>query len=86
MQEGFSFEWNAGSNPLLTTPDGARHELEVQNLVPVLPVVGDDSCTGGTRAEEISSPSSSSSNQSPVIVDTPEKDSPKKGKNGDIAP
>ena len=51
MLEGCSFEWGAGQNPVLVTPDGTRHELEVQNLVPVLPVVADETA-GGSHAEE----------------------------------
>ena len=38
MQEGFLFVWNAGAKPVLVAPDGRRHTLELQNLVPVMPV------------------------------------------------
>ena len=31
----------AGENPVLIAPDGGRHTLELQNLVPVMPVVKD---------------------------------------------
>ena len=39
MQEGFSFVWNAGAKPVLVAPDGRRHTLELQNLVPVMQVL-----------------------------------------------
>ena len=42
MEEGYSFEWQAGAEPVLTAPDGERKQLELHNLVPVLPVVTGD--------------------------------------------
>ena len=53
MQEGFSFEWNAGENPVLVTPRGSRHTLELQNLVPVMPVVGRAELGGSQRIRRI---------------------------------
>ena len=54
MQEGFSFEWNAGENPVLVTPEGNCHTLDLQNLVPVMPVVGRAEL-GETLAEPVAS-------------------------------
>ena len=38
MNEGYTFEWKAGSLPVLTSPDGERFVLQLHHLVPVLPV------------------------------------------------
>ena len=61
MQEGFSFEWNAGENPVLVTPDGRRHILELQNLVPVMPVV-----KGTEPAARQAEPDASGSTEGPT--------------------
>jgi hypothetical protein len=37
MEEGYSFHWPAGRNPYLIAPDGVKHVLEVDNMVPYLP-------------------------------------------------
>ena len=42
MEEGYSFEWPAGKSPVIMAPSGHRKQLELQNLVPVLPVVTGD--------------------------------------------
>ena len=36
MEEGYSFHWPSGHNPYLISPDGKRHDLEVDNVVPYL--------------------------------------------------
>jgi len=36
MSEGFSFEWQAGRSPVLTSPTGRRMELEVVQGVPIV--------------------------------------------------
>ena len=38
MDEGYDFEWRRGRKQVLTTPDGRRVALEVENFCPVLPV------------------------------------------------
>ena len=37
MEEGFSFHWPANEAPYLVGPNGKRHQLEIDNLVPYLP-------------------------------------------------
>ena len=37
MEEGYSFHWPSGRNPYLVSPDGKRHDLDVDNMVPYLP-------------------------------------------------
>ena len=39
MIEGYSFRWDAGQNPVLIKPDGREIVLELEWLVPVLPVI-----------------------------------------------
>ena len=36
MARGYSFEWPAGQNPILTAPNGRKETLEVRNNVPML--------------------------------------------------
>ena len=36
MEEGFSFHWPANEAPYLVGPNGKRHQLEIDNLVPYL--------------------------------------------------
>ena len=38
MVAGYGFEWEAGHDPYLICPDGRRIRLDLDNLVPVLPV------------------------------------------------
>jgi len=37
MEEGYSCHWPSGRQPYLIAPDGAKHVLEVDNMVPYLP-------------------------------------------------
>ena len=36
MEEGYSCHWPAGRRPYLVSPDGTKHMLEVDNMVPYL--------------------------------------------------
>ena len=77
MKEGFAFEWKPGENPVLISPDGKRTTLELQNMVPVLPVVdkepreteattttGDTTTSGTSSSSKTTSTSSSSASSS----------------------
>ena len=37
MEEGYSVHWPSGREPYLVSPDGVKHVLEVDNMVPYLP-------------------------------------------------
>ena len=37
MEEGYSFHWLSGREPYLISPDGVKHVLEIDNMVPYLP-------------------------------------------------
>ncbi len=55
MQEGFSFQWPAGGNPVMISPNGTKHELLVDNYVPYLPefpLGGSPPCDAAPSAAE----------------------------------
>ncbi len=53
VNQGCSFSWEAGRSPMLRTPNGHSHKLDVENLVPVLAAAMGASSAGKPSTETI---------------------------------
>ena len=76
VEEGFTFEWRAGREPVLVSPDGESVPIEVRDRVPMIaaPVVASPAAQQSSDSESSSSSSSgapTSKNKSSVAHPAP---------------